>query len=119
MSTGPRAEEVEGAIRAILGEVGEYRRPAARALLVSPSGQLMRGTPHQTRWEYPGGGMDEGERTLEAAVRETREEACCLGGEVPDLSPLGTRRGRAYREPLGFGSPRRDGHGTAISQAAA
>src|SRR5438067_12991108 len=108
MNTGPPTDEVEGTIRALLAEAGECHRPAARAVLVSPSGQVMRGTPHETRWEYPGGGLDEGERALEAAVRETREEACCLGGEVPGIPTQGARRGRAYREPLGFGSPRRD-----------
>lgn len=39
---------------------------------------MRRGTAHTTRWEDPGG-LDEGETTLEAALRETREEACRVG----------------------------------------
>ena len=60
MSDEPRIEQVEAALRAILAERGEWPRPAAGAVLVDPTGQIMRGTPHTTRWEYPGGGLDEG-----------------------------------------------------------
>jgi ADP-ribose pyrophosphatase YjhB (NUDIX family) len=103
---GPQIEQVEAALRTILAETGEWPRPAARAVLVGPAGQVMRGTPHTTRWEYPGGGLDDGETTLDAALRETREEACCVGIEVPGVARLGPLRGRAYPDRLGFGSPR-------------
>lgn len=62
----------------------------------------MRGTPHTTRWEYPGGGLDEGETTLAAAIRETREEACCVAQAIPGLCPQ-------VAEPTSLTSPRRGG----------
>jgi ADP-ribose pyrophosphatase YjhB (NUDIX family) len=97
VSDVPPIEQVEAALRAMLAEAGEWTRPAASAVLVSPVGHVLRGTPHTTRWEYPGGGLDEGEITLEAALREVREEACCVGAEEPGLAPL--EPGGARRSP--------------------
>ena len=58
------------------------RRQAARVVLFEPGGQLLllRGSdpaaPHQGHWwEIPGGGIDPGERSEDAARRELREEA--------------------------------------------
>jgi len=81
VSDEPQIEQVEAALRTILAETGEWPRPVARAVLVGPAGHVMRGT---TRWECPGG-LDEGETTLDAALREAREEACCVGPRCPEL----------------------------------
>lgn len=60
-------------------------------------------------WHFPKGGLDEGENSLQAAIREVEEEsggviAVPYSGNVSfELKP-----GRVYREPIGFGSPRVD-----------
>lgn len=60
-------------------------------------------------WHFPKGGLDEGETTLEGAIREVFEEsggvrARAFSGDVVfELQP-----GRVYREPIGFGSSRAD-----------
>lgn len=52
-------------------------RPTARVLLVNPQDQVFLINTHfdpelgiEPRWLTPGGGIDEGESELEAAVRE-------------------------------------------------
>jgi 8-oxo-dGTP pyrophosphatase MutT (NUDIX family) len=58
-------------------------------------------------WHFPKGGLEEGESTLEGAIREVEEES---GGVIAtnfsgNISfPL--QPGRVYREPIGFGSSR-------------
>src|SRR4051794_27233149 len=58
---------------------------------------------------FPKGGLDEGETTLEGAIREVEEESggvqakAFSGNVVFELQP-----GRVYREPVGFGSSRAD-----------
>ncbi|HEX3146958.1 MAG TPA: NUDIX hydrolase [Gemmataceae bacterium] len=58
-------------------------------------------------WHFPKGGLDEGETTLQGAIREVEEEsggvkAKAFSGNVSfELQP-----GRVYREPIGFGSSR-------------
>jgi 8-oxo-dGTP pyrophosphatase MutT (NUDIX family) len=58
-------------------------------------------------WHFPKGGLDEGESTLEGAIREVEEESGGVrarpfsGNVVFNLQP-----GRVYREPIGFGSSR-------------
>jgi 8-oxo-dGTP pyrophosphatase MutT (NUDIX family) len=58
-------------------------------------------------WHFPKGGLDEGESSLEGAIREVEEESGGVlakpfsGDVVFALQP-----GRVYREPLGFGSSR-------------
>src|SRR5262245_26518797 len=60
-------------------------------------------------WHFPKGGLDEGESTLEGAVREVEEESGGVrtkpfsGDVVFALKP-----GKVYREPIGFGSSRAD-----------
>ena len=60
-------------------------------------------------WHFPKGGLDEGETTLQGAVREVEEESGGVrarnysGNIVFELQP-----GRVYREPIGFGSSRAD-----------
>lgn len=61
-------------------------------------------------WHFPKGGLDEGENSLQAAIREVFEEsggvrAKPFSGNVKfELQP-----GRVYREPIGFGSSRAEG----------
>lgn len=58
-------------------------------------------------WHFPKGGLDEGETSLQGAIREVFEES---GGVV--AKPVSTpvvfelQPGKVYREPMGFGSPR-------------
>jgi 8-oxo-dGTP pyrophosphatase MutT (NUDIX family) len=58
-------------------------------------------------WHFPKGGLDEGETTLQGAIREVEEESggvkarAFSGNVVFELQP-----GRVYREPIGFGSSR-------------
>jgi 8-oxo-dGTP pyrophosphatase MutT (NUDIX family) len=58
-------------------------------------------------WHFPKGGLDEGETTLEGAIREVEEEsggvrAKAFSGDVV----FALQPGRVYREPIGFGSSR-------------
>jgi predicted NUDIX family NTP pyrophosphohydrolase len=65
-----------------------YRRRADRleVLLVHPSGNYNRSAP----WSLPKGLPDEGESLLDAAIRETREEAGVSADAHRDsLAPLG------------------------------
>jgi 8-oxo-dGTP pyrophosphatase MutT (NUDIX family) len=63
-------------------------------------------------WHFPKGGLDEGETSLEGAIREVEEESggviakAYSGNVVFELQP-----GRVYREPLGFGSSRAEPDG--------
>jgi 8-oxo-dGTP pyrophosphatase MutT (NUDIX family) len=58
-------------------------------------------------WHFPKGGLDEGETSLEGAIREVFEEsggaiATLFSGNIKfELNP-----GKVYREPIGFGSAR-------------
>jgi 8-oxo-dGTP pyrophosphatase MutT (NUDIX family) len=58
-------------------------------------------------WHFPKGGLDEGETSLQGAIREVFEESGGVvakpfsGGIKFELNP-----GKVYREPLAFGSPR-------------
>jgi 8-oxo-dGTP pyrophosphatase MutT (NUDIX family) len=60
-------------------------------------------------WHFPKGGLDEGETTLQGAIREVEEESggvqakAFSGNVVFEL-----QAGRVYREPIGFGSSRAD-----------
>jgi 8-oxo-dGTP pyrophosphatase MutT (NUDIX family) len=60
-------------------------------------------------WHFPKGGLDEGESTLEGAIREVEEES---GGVIAKPYSgdvvFALRPGKVYREPIGFGSSRSD-----------
>jgi 8-oxo-dGTP pyrophosphatase MutT (NUDIX family) len=55
-------------------------------------------------WNFPKGGIEEGETSLEAALKETGEEAG-LGATPVDVPPMSIAA-RVFRDTLGFGSPR-------------
>jgi 8-oxo-dGTP diphosphatase len=57
--------------------------------------------PFAGRWALPGGFVDEGERLIQAARRELREETSL---DIPDLKQIGT-----------FGDPGRDPRGWTVS----
>jgi 8-oxo-dGTP pyrophosphatase MutT (NUDIX family) len=60
-------------------------------------------------WHFPKGGLDEGETTLEGALREVHEES---GGVIAKPFSgnvvFSLNAGRVYYEPIGFGSSRTD-----------
>lgn len=65
------------------------RRQAARVVLFGPDGRLLllQGSDPTARheghwWEIPGGGIDPGERSEDAARRELREEAGITDAEI-------------------------------------
>ncbi|EIV94507.1 NUDIX hydrolase [Frankia sp. QA3] len=84
-------------------------RLAARVVLVDPSDAVLLLRSHDPTldvapqwWHVPGGGLDSGESTEQAAVREVFEE---VGYRLPDPGPaVATRRtsftylGREYRQ---------------------
>lgn len=79
------------------------RRRAVRVVVLDAHGSVLLFHTHDLAhpdlgewWELPGGGLDEGETYLEAAVREIREEA----GFVADPSAIGApswRRAASFR----------------------
>jgi 8-oxo-dGTP pyrophosphatase MutT (NUDIX family) len=83
------------------------RRPVAGGIVVNRAGQvvLVYSSFAGQGWHFPKGGLDEGEGTLEAALKETHEEA---GVEVRglDLPPLDLGPGGTFHDVLAFGSPR-------------
>jgi 8-oxo-dGTP pyrophosphatase MutT (NUDIX family) len=119
MSDPDPIRQVKKAIEAILAESGAFPRPVARGVVVDACCRIIRGQPHrETRWEYPGGGVDEGESSVAAAIRETQEEARVIAKAVPGLQPFQVIEGRVSRHCLAFGAPRRYRPGREISQAA-
>ncbi len=65
-------------------------RPNVGCVLFNDRGQVWlgrrAGTPEPWCWQFPQGGMDEGETAIEAAVRELYEET---GARAPLITPLG------------------------------
>jgi len=96
-----------------IGEINSTSTPARRlvggGVVVDARGRLLvcySDFAYQG-WHFPKGGLDEGESTLEGAIREVEEETGGViakpysGNVVFALQP-----GRVYREPIGFGSSR-------------
>jgi 8-oxo-dGTP pyrophosphatase MutT (NUDIX family) len=96
-----------------IGEINSTSTPARRlvggGVVVDAAGRLLvcySDFAYQG-WHFPKGGLDEGESTLEGAIREVEEESGGViakpysGNVVFALQP-----GRVYREPIGFGSTR-------------
>ena len=102
--TGPAAE-VRAHLLALAQEPSP--RPVAGGIVVNRAGQvaLIYSTYANQGWHFPRGGLDEGETSLQGAIRETHEEAGVEVGPV-DVPNLDLGGGGTFVEPLGFGSPR-------------
>jgi 8-oxo-dGTP pyrophosphatase MutT (NUDIX family) len=79
---------------------GQHRE-TARILLTNPSGQILLLLTHfdpevglPPRWITPGGGIDSGETTIEAAVRELHEETGLLVSQEALGEMIGQIAGR-------------------------
>ena len=79
---------------------GQHRE-TARILLTNPAGEIFLLLTHfdpevglPPRWITPGGGIDEGETPIEAAVRELREETGILVSQEALGEKLGQITGR-------------------------
>jgi 8-oxo-dGTP pyrophosphatase MutT (NUDIX family) len=83
------------------------RRPVAGGIVVNRSGEvaLVYSTYAGQGWHFPKGGLDEGETSLEGAIKETNEEA---GMEVRSLklAAIDLGLGGTFSQFLNFGSPR-------------
>jgi len=90
---------------------GPLERRAARVLLVDDDGRILLqhchdpATPEEgSWWNTTGGGLDEGETSAQAAVRELREEtglqvdAAAVGGVVHRRTTEFSLAGTAYRQ---------------------
>ncbi len=97
------------AVRAALSRLAAEptRRPVAGGIVVNRAGQVVlvySGFAGQG-WHFPKGGLDEDESTLEAAVKETHEEAGVEASAL-DLPQLELGPGGTFHDVLAFGSPR-------------
>src|SRR5205823_7572051 len=85
---------------------GPVPRPVGGGIVVEHGGRLamIAGSYSAQGWHFPKGGLDEGETSLDAALKETHEEAGleAVPVDVPPLSVVA----RTFTETLGFGSPR-------------
>jgi 8-oxo-dGTP pyrophosphatase MutT (NUDIX family) len=98
-----------------IGEINSIQTPAKRlvggGVVVDSRGRLLIAFSDFAfqGWHFPKGGLDEGETSLEGALREVHEESGGVlakpfsGNVVFSLNP-----GRVYHEPIGFGSSRLD-----------
>lgn len=72
---------------------------AACALVTNAAGEILLVRTHKRGWELPGGQVEQGETLIEAAVRETQEEA----GVAIKIKTLGTVDSNLTRNLLIFG----------------
>lgn len=111
--------QVEKAIEAVLGEREAFPRPVARGIVVNPYRRILRGQPNDgSHWQYPGGGLDEGESSLDAAIRETREEGQVVTEGVAGIHPFPAIKSQRSADCLAFGAPRRYEPGGRMSKSA-
>jgi len=109
MSLALHIDQIADAIEMINSTSTPARRLVGGGVVVDARGRLLvcySDFAYQG-WHFPKGGLDEGETTLEGAIREVEEESggviakAYSGNVVFELQP-----GRVYREPIGFGSSR-------------
>lgn len=112
-------QKVERAIQAI-SDAGPVPRPVAGAIVVNRDGNILLAYSEYASqgWHFPKGGIDEGETTVEAAIRETEEETEVEARLVTEASVFKLNPSGGCYESIGFGSPRIEGE-VKISQAAA
>jgi 8-oxo-dGTP diphosphatase len=72
---------------------------AACALVTNAEGEILLVRTHKRGWEIPGGQVEQGETLIEAAVRETQEEA----GVTIEVKTLVTVQSNLTRNLLIFG----------------
>ncbi len=72
---------------------------AACALVTNAAGEILMVRTHKRGWEIPGGQVEHGETLIEAAARETQEEA----GVTINITALGTVQTNLTRNLLIFG----------------
>ena len=72
---------------------------AACALVTNAAGEILMVRTHKRGWEIPGGQVERGETLIEAAVRETQEEA----GVAIEIKTLVTVQSNLTRNLLIFG----------------
>jgi 8-oxo-dGTP diphosphatase len=71
---------------------------AACALVTNAAGEILMVRTHKRGWEIPGGQVEQGETLIEAAIRETQEEA----GVTIEIKALGTVQSNLTRNLLIF-----------------
>src|SRR5262249_5988287 len=85
---------------------GPVPRPVGGGIVVERGGRLamIKGSYTAPGWHFPKGGLDDGETTLAAALKETGEEAGleALAVDAPALMVVAGK----FRDALSFGSPR-------------
>lgn len=72
---------------------------AACALVTNAAGEILLVRTYKRGWEIPGGQVEPGETLIEAAVRETQEEA----GVTIEIKALGTVQSNLTRSLMIFG----------------
>lgn len=102
-------DRIADAIGVINSSATPARRLVGGGVVVDAAGRLLMAYSDfaYQGWHFPKGGLDEGESSLEGAMREVHEEsggvtAKPFSGDV--VFPL--QAGKMYREPIEFGSPR-------------
>ena len=99
---------------------GPANRPVAGAVVINEEGKLLvvYSDFANQGWFCPKGGMDEGETTVETAKREAFEESGVKVSHLATNQTIIITSKYVFENTLGFGSPRYNDEGPAISQAA-
>ena len=112
-------EKLKIAIQNIINN-GPISRPVAGAVVINEEGKLLvvYSDFANQGWFCPKGGMDEGETTVETSKREAFEESGVKVEKLATNQTIIIKSKYEFENTLGFGSPRYNNEGTAISEAA-